>query len=1171
MGAFQTLPAILCGRQKRRSILRCSFLRLAIVLLMLLCLSSTVLLAQTETNPAEPDQNPTPQNLVPDAKSNSPDAETPPTPTPTQQTKEPAAEVQGPRLLSPRAILENNKTPDDAAGPNITYLLDKNGQLIRVLNYSYEDFTRALDVMRGFRALAAPPYTLQSQKLTGNANSTTADLKIELKILLHTDKQVRIPLGLNQAVLRDWKYEGDGELFFNFEEGGDGYVSWIRGTPEKEHTLIMDIGFPVVKLGGETALRLGMPPSITSELTLDVNVPNAVGRIAENDTREIKTRNFATGTTQFFLNGMHGDFKLAWRPADSPAPTTPTLLTATSTLLVRIDGPSIQTDARLNVSSSGGDLESFSVRLPPGAKLIPGVHVGFELNSLPNQSAEEIAQRGEVLNIKLNQKTSDPVEIRLRTEQSRSGKAVLKGVNLAGFEVLNAARQWGYVAVEVIGDWQVQWGKLQDVRRIEKLPEFPALNDPIASFEFFGQPFVLTALISPRTTRVRVEPEYVLAVGPQQVSLDARLKYNIRGASEFALVVNVPGWEDVEVETVEGVDDKNVLREADQLTIPLMPPRTGPFELRFKARRTIAENTVKFLLPDPRATTHSTSTVVVLPDDNVELIPKPKEFIGLSPEHVLPRIDLPIRQQEPLVYRGEPGATEFSAEISVLPQTINTVAQTHLALESNNCQIEQKFVYQVEHEPVDYVNLLVPATFGELNSPEVSFDGQTLDQAALSIQPLMEEKESEGGARLRIRLPAPARFGRFELIVKYDVPLAKLDHEQPSVLKFPLFMPEEGTLGENTLVITSAPEIRLNSVANPWQIADSETDLSVRSTWKLSSSSEQDELELTVEAKPAASAGTTVIELAWLQSWLTRHERQDRVCYRFSTSEDHFELQLPEGVSTENVQATLDGFPIAAEIAENGKLRLTLPNAATARRRLLELQYRFGIREHRFGWLSLEAPKPLGGAWVESTYWQVILPREELLVFAPGNFIDENQWGWKGLFRGRQPFYEQAELEAMVGTSAGLAVPNETNRYLFRDLGAPERLQIATARLSMIVFLASLAALLIGLAFIYLPVIRRPWVLTLAAVAMLPVVAANPALAILIAQAAGVGLVLVLFALSLKLWFHVDAQTPRTSLPESDSPSEPRSSTRSYVATGSMQAPSSAATTIALHGSEAGE
>jgi len=152
-----------------------------------------------------------------------------------------------------------------------------------------------------------------------------------------------------------------------------------------------------------------------------------------------------------------------------------------------------------------------------------------------------------------------------------------------------------------------------------------------------------------------------------------------------------------------------------------------------------------------------------------------------------------------------------------------------------------------------------------------------------------------------------------------------------------------------------------------------------------------------------------------------------------------------------------------------------------------------------------------------------------------------------------------------------LSVPARTNRYLFRDLGAPPALVLTTARVSWVVFAASLLVLAAGLAVIYLPIMRSARVSVVATLCLLPLAVAYPTTAVLVAQAAVVGVILTLLAYFLRLLFKPDVETVMPSGMDSIISDEPRSSTRSYITDPQPDSYLSAATTIAIHSSDAGE
>ena len=73
-----------------------------------------------------------------------------------------------------------------------------------------------------------------------------------------------------------------------------------------------------------------------------------------------------------------------------------------------------------------------------------------------------------------------------------------------------------------------------------------------------------------------------------------------------------------------------------------------------------------------------TGVVVVLPADNVELIPDAKAILGLVRQQIAAPLDLPARQQTPLVYRGEPGKERLCRRHSP-PRAANPRRRDHPA------------------------------------------------------------------------------------------------------------------------------------------------------------------------------------------------------------------------------------------------------------------------------------------------------------------------------------------------------------------------------------------------------------------------------------------------------------------------------------------------------------
>jgi hypothetical protein len=127
---------------------------------------------------------------------------------------------------------------------------------------------------------------------------------------------------------------------------------------------------------------------------------------------------------------------------------------------------------------------------------------------------------------------------------------------------------------------------------------------------------------------------------------------------------------------------------------------------------------------------------------------------------------------------------------------------------------------------------------------------------------------------------------------------------------------------------------------------------------------------------------------------------------------------------------------------------------------------------------------------------------------------------------------EQLQLEQWVGipsvgyggdpanpadvSAFGDELPPRTNRYLFSAIGAATRFEIVVARRWLLLLVASLGTLLAGLAVIYVPFFRRPRILLTAAGLLLVAILVWPEPAVLLAQAASLGMCLALLAFALR-------------------------------------------------------
>lgn len=997
--------------------------------------------------------------------------------------------------------------------PEVYYLKDKDGKLQPVLGFTLDDFEKLLLRTDKGQGDQRPGYRIEQLTATGTIQQGRAELAVDATFFVSDKNWVRVPLRLGAVVLREKaKYAGPGESFVEFDDASQEYVVWLKGQSDQPHRVTLKMLAPIASIGGQNQLKLSLPRALNSELTLKVPGAHAIGQVSTGAVLD-STQELEDGT-EFKVLGPAGDFVLSWRLAAQRIVSVPAVLEAVGAVMAKVDGRSINTVAQLTVRSFGGEFDSFRLRLPAGASLVPAEYPDYTVEAIPNDApADAATRRGEMVDVRLRSKTLGPVVVRLVTEQPHSGGNGQAWLDLAGFEVQGAVRQWGHIGVQVLGGWQIVWGRIQQVRQVEELPAEQRRDDLAAAFEYFAQPFALPVRVSPQETRIAVEPEYLVLVDGDQIHLEARLKYHVSGAKAFALAVDLAEW-DLDA---DGVGPTNLIdanriaaSEKEPLSLPLLQPTTGEVEVRLRAHRPIlpVADQVEFGLPRPHANTLGPATLFVLPADNVDLTIHDKDLRGLRRQRLKSSLSLPVRQQEYFSFRGEQADLRFAAGFRLLQRTVTVESSVKVTIAAMGGNVLETLHYQVDREPISRLTLEAPAELGEPGRLDARLDGQPL-----AVSPSNTDSPSAKTVRLRVDLPAP-RTGAFELILGYDLSKEKLLPQTSVPLHVPLAMPVDGEWTGSRAKISASEGVHVRPLPGRWRVpagvqaAPGET--------RLESGERVDAISLVAHLDGQTDSTFTLVERAWVQSWFGDAVRQDRAVYRLVTSHPSLKVQLPTGAELDEVLLD-DQAPTSIEPGQtsNDWIIWLTPTGAEQPRKIehyrLELRYGFADRGPRGSQLSIAAPV-LADTRVQQVYWQLILPPHEHLLAGPKGWTDEFAWAWEGSYFGRQPLLEQPQLEAWIGAASDKNLPEGTNRYLFSTLDASPTIDIRTTSRSWIVFTASGAALSLGLLLIYVPASRHPALLLGGSLLVLALGAIYPEPTLFFAQAASFGLLLTLLA-----------------------------------------------------------
>jgi hypothetical protein len=110
----------------------------------------------------------------------------------------------------------------------------------------------------------------------------------------------------------------------------------------------------------------------------------------------------------------------------------------------------------------------------------------------------------------------------------------------------------------------------------------------------------------------------------------------------------------------------------------------------------------------------------------------------------------------------------------------------------------------------------------------------------------------------------------------------------------------------------------------------------------------------------------------------------------------------------------------------------------------------------------------------------------------------------------------QTDLEQWVEATTQLVPTQSQSEYLYTGLAPILSIELITAPRWLIVFIASTVILAVGLAWIYVPLIRQGWLLAAMSCGLAGLAVVFPVPALLLAQAAAIGAVVAILAILLK-------------------------------------------------------
>jgi hypothetical protein len=368
--------------------------------------------------------------------------------------------------------------------------------------------------------------------------------------------------------------------------------------------------------------------------------------------------------------------------------------------------------------------------------------------------------------------------------------------------------------------------------------------------------------------------------------------------------------------------------------------------------------------------------------------------------------------------------------------------------------------------------------------------------------------------RVRVALQEGV-LGKVWIVIRYARPLR---NEPPtdawSDTTLPWLVPDFDektvtTSASTTITVHSTDQIRLEVNDPNWTLISEQGNVAQLNA---TNSAMPPSVAMRMRRRTENIAVSTDIQQAWIQTWLTRTDRRDRFVMSLSAQDPRMKIQLPPGValSKRDVVVAVDGRTVTEfNLDDSGLLSFESPFSARTEH-VVEIWYEFREGRPPAGNLDLRPPNVMGTDRVQRVFWQVILPRDEHLLWTTSDVTADQKWQWQGWYWSRQANLQQRDLEDWIEASRQDPVPHNTNQYLFTSFRFPDRLVLVTAHRTVLVFAVAGAVLAAGLGLFYLPALRHPALVMGLGVGLAAVAFVVPESALMAAQAAVLGISLVI-------------------------------------------------------------
>ncbi len=1052
-------------------------------------------------------------------------------------TGSPRAHSQEPDAIGPPA-------PAPAASPDVNIFLNSPASLEELLDrlrtpdyllIKREEYLKRQGDARTTAVPQAPSgATVESVAVDGTVERDLAHLVVDFGVALAESKAVWVPIRLDEQNLIEAR-EGDRVLPVQSLTG----KGWqIELTGKGRHAIRVRLSARLKTAAEGSRLELAIPLAPSTRFQLDV--PERVVDAVAGANEPIEPRPVAGGTRTRLAQILtpRNRLDVSWRvEANEPRNQLAPLLSIQGEIAADIDSSSFRTRSSWMVYAVRGSARTLEFRLDPDDEILE-----LELDGQKPPAGIEQVDGVNRLTINLSDplQPGTPRKLVVATRRPLPGGPSAR-ISFAGLPLANARarEQSGAIGIAKTSNLWVQPIAGRGIRQIDprELPTDLRVRPATSlAYQFNDEPFELSLRVEPSPPLVTTNTRSRVVLSARQANVESRIDYQTARGGLFDISVAIPRGLTLEsVGPPDVVESSKMIAETSDgvrvLNI-LLTPRArerSAFAIALAGRQSInPAKAVSVDLFQPRGMTSGGGRVAVVTDRSLTVEVPDALAAGSAADEFEPALsDLPSDWPWPsdrspdrvvaLWLRHDGNPASLPLRVTVHPRTVSHQTSVYARVERSGLAIQQETLCSVRFGSLSALEILVPPALQK--QWELESAGELMSREDLGLV-------SSGDRLFRIR------FGREitdRIRLKFRARTMRpepLEADQPTDVTVPWIRIREGTADPIQVTLASDPSVELAESGTDWtrstadESVTSKDDSTPAGLTLVHAELPDSELRIVATARPVVHVPSVVIPRLWIQTIQTPENRLRTTAWlAVETAEGFLTVSLPPGA--EWTRARVGNASIQPLVHANG-YRIPLPRtgAGGGGTQVVELEYAIPARFAAAPWAPI---RPLDGALVQETLWEVRLPPTRSAVGVPPGWTDENRWFWDRYVWRRTPWKSAEELGAWVGLAADRSGRSQQDariderRYLFGRAGPVGDLRLTIASWGWLVAVCSGGVMILGgLLLLAVPSRFRLVASAIAALLIAVATASEPSVTILAIQSGAIGAIFVLLAAAIQ-------------------------------------------------------